>query len=237
MAKYRAQPTHGGQEHERSADGRRRRVALGGVAAPAAWLVALARSRRAPHGAGSPPQAARGARSACWAPRPPTGATDVASSHRSPSSLSTALAADSPMPTFSPPVAGNWSAISPDELQFVADGPLVPGSSETLTIPGGPPGCSPPTASGWPPAVTVTFTVAPGSTLRLQQLLAQLGYLPVTFTPATQPTSPQQEADAQQGTFSGGGPTSRPRSPRCGRPAHTTSSPRARSWASRPSTA
>jgi lipoprotein-anchoring transpeptidase ErfK/SrfK len=44
--------------------------------------------------------------------------------------------------------------------------------------------------------------VAPGSTLRLQQLLAQLGYLPVSFTPATQPTSPQDEADAQQGTFS-----------------------------------
>ena len=44
--------------------------------------------------------------------------------------------------------------------------------------------------------------MAQGSTLRLQQLLAQLGYLPVSFTPATQPTSPQQEADPQSGTFS-----------------------------------
>jgi len=49
--------------------------------------------------------------------------------------------------------------------------------------------------------VTIPFSVAQGSTLRLQQLLAQLGYLPLSFTPATQPSSPQQEADPQQGTF------------------------------------
>jgi peptidoglycan hydrolase-like protein with peptidoglycan-binding domain len=49
--------------------------------------------------------------------------------------------------------------------------------------------------------VTVGFSVAAGSTLRLQQLLAQLGFLPVAFSPATQPTSPAQEADVQQGTF------------------------------------
>jgi len=34
------------------------------------------------------------------------------------------------------------------------------------------------------------------------QLLAQLGYLPVTFTPSAPLASPQQEADPQQGTFS-----------------------------------
>jgi hypothetical protein len=33
-------------------------------------------------------------------------------------------------------------------------------------------------------ASTVTFTTGKYSTLRLQQLLAQLGYLPLTWTPA-----------------------------------------------------
>ena len=32
---------------------------------------------------------------------------------------------------------------------------------------------------------TASFTVAPGSTLRLQQMLAELGYLPVSFTAAS----------------------------------------------------
>jgi peptidoglycan hydrolase-like protein with peptidoglycan-binding domain len=48
---------------------------------------------------------------------------------------------------------------------------------------------------------TARFSVAPGSTLRLQQLLAQLGYLPVTFTPAGQLTAPQEAAQSQQGSF------------------------------------
>ena len=50
-------------------------------------------------------------------------------------------------------------------------------------------------------SVTSQFTVASGSTLRLQQLLAELGYLPVTFTPATPVTSPTQEGNDQVGTF------------------------------------
>lgn len=115
--------------------------------------------------------------------------------------LSTGLAAGSPMPTLAPPVAGTWSELSPSELRFVADGPLVPGSSETLTVPGGPDGLLGAQGQHLAAGTTTTFSVAPGSLLRLQQLLAQLGYLPLDFTPATQPTSPQQAADPQQGTF------------------------------------
>jgi lipoprotein-anchoring transpeptidase ErfK/SrfK len=50
--------------------------------------------------------------------------------------------------------------------------------------------------------VTTQFTVAPGSTLRLQQLLAELGYLPLTFTPAAPVTSPAQLGNDQVGSFS-----------------------------------
>ena len=49
---------------------------------------------------------------------------------------------------------------------------------------------------------TVTFTVAQASTERLQQLLAQLGYLPVTFTPKAPLSSPSLATTAQAGTFS-----------------------------------
>jgi peptidoglycan hydrolase-like protein with peptidoglycan-binding domain len=48
---------------------------------------------------------------------------------------------------------------------------------------------------------TTSFTVAPGSTLRLQQMLAELGYLPLNFTAASPLTSPTEESAAQIGTF------------------------------------
>jgi peptidoglycan hydrolase-like protein with peptidoglycan-binding domain len=49
----------------------------------------------------------------------------------------------------------------------------------------------------------VTFTVAPGSTLRLQQLLAQLGYLPLAFTPSSASTTAAAVSTSPvAGTFS-----------------------------------
>ena len=50
-------------------------------------------------------------------------------------------------------------------------------------------------------SVASQFSVAPGSVLRLQQLLAELGYLPLTFTPASPLTSPTQEGNDQVGSF------------------------------------
>ena len=46
----------------------------------------------------------------------------------------------------------------------------------------------------------MTFSVAQASTERLQQLLAQFGYLPLTFTP-TGTAAPNAAASAQPGTF------------------------------------
>jgi peptidoglycan hydrolase-like protein with peptidoglycan-binding domain len=131
---------------------------------------------------------------------PTANETGVASSATVTVELSTALAARSPMPTFSPPVAGSWYRITPDVLQFSAAGPFVPGTSESLVIPGGGLGLFATDGQRLPQTVTVPFTVAPPSTLRLQQLLAQLGYLPVAFAPPT-PTPPTQEAEVQSGTF------------------------------------
>jgi peptidoglycan hydrolase-like protein with peptidoglycan-binding domain len=131
----------------------------------------------------------------------PTGTNVVAGSTIS-VQFSTDLAPTSPMPTLSPAVAGSWAVLSPTLLQYEASGPLIPGATETITVPGGATGVVGSEGQRLAQNVTSQFTVAPGSTLRLQQLLAELGYLPLTFTPASPVTSPSQETDDQVGTFS-----------------------------------
>jgi len=115
--------------------------------------------------------------------------------------FSTDLAPGSPLPTLSPPVAGQWAVLSPSLLQYEATAPLVPGTQETITVPDGAHGVVGSRGQHLGAPFTASFTVAPGSTLRLQQMLAELGYLPLNFTPASPLTSPTQEGDPQVGTF------------------------------------
>jgi peptidoglycan hydrolase-like protein with peptidoglycan-binding domain len=131
----------------------------------------------------------------------PTGA-NVAAGSTITVRFSTALAPGSPMPTLTPPVAGAWAVLSPSVLEYQASGPLVPGATETITVPGGDAGVVGARGQHLAQTVTSQFTVAAGSVLRLQQLLAELGYLPLTFTPASPLTSPTQEGNDQVGTFS-----------------------------------
>ena len=132
---------------------------------------------------------------------PVDGATGVASDATLTVQFSEPLAAHSALPTLTPAVAGSWQLLNPTTLAFVASAPLVPSSSETVTVPAGAGGVQ--SAGGMPlgQGATVHFTVAPGTTLRLQQLLAQLGYLPVGFAPAGPVVAPQELAQPQEGTF------------------------------------
>jgi peptidoglycan hydrolase-like protein with peptidoglycan-binding domain len=130
----------------------------------------------------------------------PTGA-NVAAGSTVTVQFSTDLAPGSPMPTLTPPVAGSWAVLSPSLLEYQATGPLVPGADETVNVPGGSSGVVGSEGQRLAQSVTSQFTVAPGSTLRLQQLLAELGYLPLTFTPASPLTSPTQEGNDQVGSF------------------------------------
>jgi len=167
--------------------------------AAAGAVILLRAPGHSPAASASPPPAVPSP--AVIGTTPQTGATNVAPGTTISVDFSTPLAPNSPVPSLSPAVAGTWSAISATDLQFTADGPLVPGTSETLTVPGGTAGVVAADGKHMAANVTMHFGVAPGSTLRLQQLLAQLGYLPVTFTPAAPLTSPQLEADPQPGTF------------------------------------
>jgi hypothetical protein len=89
-------------------------------------------------------------------------------------------------PTINPSVAGSWTQPTPDTLAFTPSGfGFGPGSPVTVTF------ARPVSVVGDSAAATRTvsaetyhFKVAAGSMLRLEQLLAQLRYLPLTFTPA-----------------------------------------------------
>ena len=104
----------------------------------------------------------------------------------------------SPQPTLTPAVAGSWQLLTPTTYTFVATTPFVPTSTETVTIPAGIASTSGKTLGT---DTSVHFTVADGTMLRLQQLLATVGYLPLTFTPARPLAAPQEAAQAQEGVF------------------------------------
>jgi peptidoglycan hydrolase-like protein with peptidoglycan-binding domain len=131
---------------------------------------------------------------------PAQGATGVPSNQVVTVNLSAPVILGTSTPTFSPPVTGSWQKEGPSALAFVATAPFIPTSTETLTIPAGAAGPHAAHGAVLATPVTVTFTVAQSSTERLQQLLAQLDYLPLSFTPSgSLPLN--GAATAQPGTF------------------------------------
>jgi lipoprotein-anchoring transpeptidase ErfK/SrfK len=132
---------------------------------------------------------------------PVSGATNVPSDQVVTVRLSSPVFGTSGMPAFDPPVGGSWTKVGTTALSFVAASPFIPTSTETLVIPAG---ASGPHGTGGQvlgAPVTITFTVAQASTERLQQLLGQLNYLPLSFTPTSPVKSPNELATAQSGTF------------------------------------
>jgi peptidoglycan hydrolase-like protein with peptidoglycan-binding domain len=115
--------------------------------------------------------------------------------------FSAPLSPTSPTPTLTPAAAGAWREVTPDTFAFVPSAPFVPSTTETISVPAGDGGVTSAGGKSLGAPVTATFSVASGTTLRLQQLLAQLGYLPLSFTPARALSAPQEAAQAQEGTF------------------------------------
>jgi peptidoglycan hydrolase-like protein with peptidoglycan-binding domain len=132
---------------------------------------------------------------------PANGAANVASDQPVTVHVSVPLSTSSAMPTFDPPVSGTWRQTAPGVLSFLATRPFIPTSTETLLIPGGSSGLRGTNDQLLDAPANVTFTVTQASTERLQQLLAQLGYLPVTFAPAAPLRSPAQAVNTQAGSF------------------------------------
>ena len=137
---------------------------------------------------------------------PASGTTGVASdttiSVHFTAPLPDAVSTGSVIPTLAPAVAGSWHRSHRDVLQFVPSAPFIPGSTETLSIPGGPGGMQDAAGQSLGSTDTVTFAIAHGSEERLQQLLALTGYLPLSFAPSGPAPSPAQAAMPQSGGFS-----------------------------------
>ena len=130
--------------------------------------------------------------------------------------FSAPLAANSPMPTLSPRISGSWKVSGATAL-FTPNSGYQPRTKVTISIPGGANGVSAAGASqtsttpgyGYlASSVRETYTTGWFSTLRLQQLLAELGYLPLTWKPSganigTRNASAQLSAaySAPRGTF------------------------------------
>jgi len=123
---------------------------------------------------------------------PAAGAREVNGADPIQVQFSAPLAAGSPTPRLSPQIPGSWQ-IQGDTAIFTPAAGYFQDTRVTLKIPGGPAGMisvggARAGAGGrLASAVTQSFTTGSFSTLRLQQLLAQLGYLPLTW--ASQPGS------------------------------------------------
>jgi lipoprotein-anchoring transpeptidase ErfK/SrfK len=106
--------------------------------------------------------------------------------------FSTPLAGTTALPTLSPKISGNWS-VSGTHATFTPAIGYRPGTHVTVKIPAGMTSSAGATLAQ---RAAARFTTGRYSTLRLQQLLAQLGYLPLTWSP-TSGLTPGSSANAQ----------------------------------------
>jgi peptidoglycan hydrolase-like protein with peptidoglycan-binding domain len=112
--------------------------------------------------------------------------------------FSAPLAAGSPMPTVSPSIAGNWQRVGKQTVEFVPTQGFPELTRVRVVIPGGATGVR--STSGGLLAANVTdkFWTGSYSTMRAEELLAQLGYLPLTWAPdAGTQTVSAADANAQ----------------------------------------
>ncbi len=133
---------------------------------------------------------------------PAPGAQNVASNTTISLTFSAPVSLHQAAPQLSPAIAGKWVQTNATTLSYALASPLIPSSQVVVTIPGGAHGLRSADGATLSALHSVAFGVAAGDTLRLQQLLAQLNYLPVGFTPSGPAAAPADLAEDQAGTFS-----------------------------------
>jgi lipoprotein-anchoring transpeptidase ErfK/SrfK len=136
------------------------------------------------------------------ATNPAPGAQNVASDTTISVTFSAPVSLQKTTPTVTPDIAGKWVQTDATTLSYDLDSPLIPSSQVVVTIPGGSHGLRSADGATLSSSHSVAFDVAAGDTLRLQQLLAQLNYLPVGFSPSGPAPSRADLAQDQAGTFS-----------------------------------
>jgi hypothetical protein len=97
-----------------------------------------------------------------------------------------------PVPTLSPSIPGSWQ-VSGDKATFTPQVGFTENTHVKVNIPA-------PAATATTAATSFSFTTGKYSAVRLDQLLSQLGYLPLTWTPADSAGDiPATDASAQLG--------------------------------------
>jgi hypothetical protein len=130
---------------------------------------------------------------------PGSSATNVNGTNPIEVSFSAPLADDSAVPKLTPAVPGSWKIEGESAIFTPATG-YAEDTTVTLSIPAGSSGVRSAAgakagAGGYVTAGFVRqFKTGSYSTLRLEQLLAQLGYLPLTWTPSGAPIQPSDAA-------------------------------------------
>jgi lipoprotein-anchoring transpeptidase ErfK/SrfK len=111
------------------------------------------------------------------------GAADVTVTYNQP------LPATASLPSLQPAIAGSWQRVGHTAVFTPASG-YPPSTKVTVTVADA--------SEQTDGSATSTFTTGKYSTLRLQEILAQLGYLPLTWTPDAGATAPGDSLQAQQ---------------------------------------
>ena len=133
---------------------------------------------------------------------PRSGANDVAADSVVEVKVSAALATSSHRPSIIPSVAGTWTKIGVTTLRFTPKVPWPAASKVTVSVPSGAAGLVSAAHQTLTSATTASFTTKNVSTLRIQQLLAELGYLPLSFHVTGPAHTGASIAVAERGTFS-----------------------------------
>jgi peptidoglycan hydrolase-like protein with peptidoglycan-binding domain len=108
------------------------------------------------------------------------------------------LAADSPVPSLSPAIPGGWQRVSPTTVQFVPEQGFTENTRVKVSVPAGSSGVRSTAGGVLATHVVSRFWTGAYSTMRLEQLLAQLGYLPLSWSPvAGSPPVSATAANAQ----------------------------------------
>jgi hypothetical protein len=181
-----------------AAEGGRRRLswkiatAVGAAAAIliASVVVAATSSTAASPQASHHKKAAKAAALSLVSVSPADGATSVNGAAPITVTYSGPLTKSTPLPTLTPNIPGSWQ-VSKDKAIFTPQVGFRQNTHVTVNVPA-------PAGTTTTAATSYSFTTGRYSMVRMDQLLAQLGYIPVTWTPADPSGDiPASDANAQ----------------------------------------
>ncbi|MHB8246725.1 MAG: L,D-transpeptidase family protein [Acidimicrobiales bacterium] len=124
---------------------------------------------------------------------PTTGSTKVNPALPISITFSSAVASNSARPRLSPSTPGTWN-VQGNVMSFVPSVSYLPLTPVTMTVPSGSAGVRSNNGGSLAKPVVVHFRTENGSVLRLQQLLSELDYSPLSWQPAGAPLPAGDEA-------------------------------------------